>query len=91
MSLYQCQECGCCENTACGWYWYTKHDDPKYKDRMLCSACAPTKFSDGTKTRLGKWHGLFKREFYPLGSMETNGDGNLVPKEKKNERQKRKN
>lgn len=32
MSLYQCEECGCCENTALGSYWG--------QERKLCSECA---------------------------------------------------
>lgn len=31
MSLYQCEDCGCRENTATGAYWG--------RDRKLCSAC----------------------------------------------------
>jgi hypothetical protein len=81
VSLFQCQECGCCENTACGWYWYTKHDDPKYNDRKLCSACGPATFSDGTKNdKCGEWHGRFERTYYPLNSMETDSSGNLKKK-----------
>lgn len=82
MSLYQCQECGCIENTACGWYWYTEHTDPKFKDRKLCSVCAPRHFSDGTETdHDGKWHGRFERRFFPLGTMETDDKGNIRKKE----------
>lgn len=76
MSLYQCEECGCKENTALGWYWRTKHPDPKYNDRNLCSACGP---KDGFR-QLGEWHGQFKRVFYPKGTMETGPDGNLREK-----------
>jgi len=32
VSLYQCEKCGCCENTAVGNYWF---DGPN-----LCSECA---------------------------------------------------
>lgn len=32
MSLYQCEECGCCENTALGSYCG--------EERKLCSECA---------------------------------------------------
>ena len=80
MSVYQCEKCGCAENTACGWYHYTNHDDVEYEDKKLCSACGPTKFSDGSETDLGKWHGRFERRYYPLGTMETDDVGNLVPK-----------
>ena len=81
MSLYQCEECGCVENTACGWYHYTKHNDPKYKGRKLCSACSPTHFSDGSVNEHGgKWHGLFERKFYPKGTLETDEKGNIRKK-----------
>jgi hypothetical protein len=86
MSLYQCEECGCIENTACGWYHYRKHSDPKYGDRKLCSVCGPTKFDDGGSTELGEWHGRFKREFHELGTMETDEVGNVRPKRKPKER-----
>ncbi len=81
MSLYQCEECGCCENTALGWYHYTEHDDPKYKGRKLCSACGPSTFSDGSKVdKCGEWHGRFERTFYPKGTMKTDDNGNLTKK-----------
>lgn len=83
MSLYQCEQCGCKENTACGWYHYTEHTDLKYNRRKLCSACAPTNFSDGTPTDFtGEWHGDFQRTFYPKGVMMTNRVGNLDYKPK---------
>jgi hypothetical protein len=31
MSLYQCEECGCCENTALGAYWG--------RTKKICSEC----------------------------------------------------
>lgn len=69
MSLYQCESCGCCENTAVGFY----HG----RDVKLCSACAPTHFEDGSPTNLGKWHGLFERVFLPKGMFRTAKNGNL--------------
>jgi len=58
--------------------------DEKYYGKKLCSVCGPTHYKDGTKIpKMGKWHGRFERTFYPKGSMETNGVGNLVPKESK--------
>ena len=82
MSLYQCEECGCCENTALGWYWMNEHTDPKYNKRKLCSACGPTSYSDGKPTeRFGKWHEQFERTFYPVGTMETDENGNLKEKD----------
>lgn len=67
MSLFQCSECGCCENTAlCNYHWrrYKKLPD-------ACSACEPD----------GKWHGEFERVFLPKGMFVTNRDGNLAHKQ----------
>ena len=61
MSLFQCEKCGCAENTSASWskYWASGGEP-------LCSAC-----TDGT------WHGKFPREFLPKGEFITNNDGNL--------------
>lgn len=85
MSLFQCQVCGCKENTALSnqgcngftvdWYDWTGFEDRKGK--KLCSACGPTKYSDGMPTELGKWHGQFERVFLPLGKYRTDRRGNL--------------
>lgn len=86
MSLFQCGNCGCCENTAlacqgCDGYAeeffdWTGIEDKKGK--KLCSACAPTKHSDGSATEFGKWHGLFDRVFLPMGTFKTALNGNLA-------------
>lgn len=85
MSLFQCGNCGCCENTALsgqgcdgyaeGFYDWTGLEDRKGK--KLCSACAPTRFEDGTKTEFGIWHGQFPRTFLPAGKFRTARNGNL--------------
>lgn len=85
MSLFQCQNCGCCENTAlacqgCDGYAETFFDWTGLEDRKgkrLCSACAPTRYSDGERTEYGKWHGVFDRVFLPMGMFRTSHDGNL--------------
>lgn len=87
MSLFQCQHCGCCENTALslqgcqGSYPENALDWTGLEDRKgkkLCSACAPTKYrGDGSPTGLGKWHGLFERVFLPDGMFCTARNGNL--------------
>lgn len=84
MSLFQCQHCGCCENTALsfrGFSWTDAFDWTGIEDRkgkMLCSACGPTKFSDGNPCEEGgKWHNRFKRTFLPLGMFRTARNGNL--------------
>jgi len=74
VSLFQCSKCGGRENTALSEGGYLAHRiapeelvkkglDPKGK---YCSACFT-----------GTWHGRFPQEFYPLGSMETDHEGNL--------------
>ena len=89
MSLLQCQVCGSCDNTAlCGqgipeclhnYFDWSGIEDRKGK--VLCSACAPSKHSDGTPTEYGQWHGKFTRVFLPLGMFKTNNQGNLEHKE----------
>lgn len=85
MSLFQCEQCGCAENTACACqgckgYPETFFDWTGFEDRkgkMLCSACAPTKYSDGSPTKFGEWHDEFPRIFLPMGMFKTNRNGNL--------------
>ena len=85
MSLFQCGNCGCCENTAlsgqgCDGYAETFYDWTGLEDRKgkkLCSACAPTKYADGEPSDLGVWHGEFRRVFLPMGMFRTNERGNL--------------
>jgi hypothetical protein len=85
VSLFQCQHCGCCENTAlsgqgCNGYAESFYDWAGFEDRKgkrLCSACGPTRFSDGTPTEFGKWHGKFDRVFLPAGMFRTARNGNL--------------
>ncbi|ELN9487150.1 hypothetical protein OLM90_17155 [Pseudomonas aeruginosa] len=85
MSLYQCEICGCCENTALaaqGFTWLTDCFDwsyaPEREGKRLCSACGPTKYRDGKPTKFGKWHDQFERVFLPLGMFVTNCQGNLA-------------
>lgn len=88
MSLFQCENCGCVENTACSSAGF-KHMQSLYrwdgiehlKGKMLCSACGPTKYSDGVPTKFGKWHDRFKRKYIPIGEFVTNNVGNLVHKD----------
>ena len=83
MSLFQCENCGCCENTALA--PHTKYLAELYDwdgkvdlcGLELCSACGPSKFSDGEKTEYGKWHGVFPQTFLPKGMFKTNRVGNL--------------
>lgn len=87
MSLFQCENCGCCENTALTNQGYPGGHTadcfdwsyaPEFKGKQLCSACSPAKYSDGTTSRKGgKWHGQFDRVFLPKGEFFTNKRGNL--------------
>lgn len=85
MSLFQCQHCGCKENTAtsnqgCDGFtvdWYDWAGIEERKGKKLCSVCAPVKFIDGKDTGFGIWHCLFKRVFLPIGMFKTNREGNL--------------
>ena len=88
MSLFQCQKCGCAENTV---YSNRGHwgklpamaelflwEYPEDKGKMLCSACGPGQFANGkVNTGGGGWHGKFERVFLPIGEFETNREGNL--------------
>lgn len=87
MSLYQCENCGCMENTALGLYWSRNRENlfdwTSIEDRAgkaLCSACGPKQFRNGSETEFGKWHGQFERIFLPMGKFETNSQGNLQHK-----------
>lgn len=68
MSLFQCEVCGCCDNTATSGYWFRDHDGNPCKGRKLCAACDPS---------IEKWHGQFDRVFLPIGEFHTNQRGNL--------------
>lgn len=89
MSLFQCESCGCCENTALthhGGYSRPDHYNWEGKEHLkgkkLCSACSPTHFDDGTICpKAGKWHGKFKRVYLPKGMFVTDREGNLKHKE----------
>lgn len=85
MSLFQCEVCGCCENTALshqGFKMMTDYFDwsyaPERKGLALCSACGPMYYSDGEKnSKGGKWHNKFDRVYLPLKEFKTNKAGNL--------------
>lgn len=78
MSLFQCEKCGCIENTALtsGYVGWTSKDDWPAEMRIekglepgkkYCSACFD-----------GKWHGRFPQEFFPVGTKHTDRYGNIV-------------
>lgn len=68
MSLFQCEGCGCCENTATCNYWFRNDSESACKGRKLCAAC---------DADIGKWHDEFRRTFLPSGMFKTNQRGNL--------------
>lgn len=85
MSLFQCQNCGCCENTALSHQGFTMFPDDMdwtgiedRKGKKLCSACGPAKYAGGAPCdKGGGWHGRFERIFLPKGEFKTNRVGNL--------------
>lgn len=85
MSLFQCQNCGCCENTALacqgfdGWPedLFSWDYAPDRKGMKLCSACGPATYRDGSPSKFGIWHDEFERVFLPRGQFKTNDRGNL--------------
>jgi hypothetical protein len=84
MSLYQCESCGAVENSAKGHYHCVGRGfyKDKVKDAMkLCSECTPIEYSDGSiDKKSGKWHGIFPKRIFPLGSLYTDGEGNVRDK-----------
>ena len=86
MSLFQCENCGCVENTALSCQgigkfaakWFNWNGIEDRKGKKLCSECAPPKHNDGTDSGLGKWHGEFPQIFLPMGMFKTNKEGNLA-------------
>lgn len=86
MSLFQCENCGCAENTAVSYQGF-QHIDmfdwsgcEKNQGKALCIVCGPKRLKDGTPTGAGSWHGAFSRIFLPLGCFSTNRQGNLQHK-----------
>lgn len=87
MPVFQCEKCGCVDNTATSnqmhagpfakYYDWTGREEDKGK--KLCKVCGPTKHSDGDPVKgAGKWHNYFDRQFLPLGEWETDPNtGNL--------------
>lgn len=68
MPIFKCENCGCLENTALGFYWFADKVDrydwsgiEERKGMKLCSECAPQKFKSGEKTGYGKWHNKFPK------------------------------
>lgn len=87
MSIFQCEKCGCLENTTRGLYHtrnmdlYSNYQEGTEKGMKLCACCAPLNYSDGVKTEFGQWHGRFSRVFYKVNSLYTDGEGNVRNKD----------
>lgn len=89
MSLFQCENCGCCENTALSSQgfngifadFFDWSYAPEREGMRLCSACGPVKYRDGEPSEYGVWHGEFSRVYLPKGEFVTNDRGNLEHKE----------
>ena len=85
MSLFQCENCGCIENTALTGLpakyipeLFDWEGIEERKGRMLCCVCMPLKFRNGEKVEMaGKWHNHFERIFLEKGQWITNSKGNL--------------
>ncbi|SHH57519.1 hypothetical protein [Ferrimonas marina] len=85
MSLFQCQHCGCMENTSDSWQGFTGVFAEMFdwtgleerRGKLLCSACGPAKFTDGRPSGCGQWHGTFDRLYLEKGQWFTNDVGNL--------------
>ena len=84
MSLFQCEHCGCCENTALAMQgfkgiedWFDWSGIEERKGKLLCSACGPSRERNGAELPYGKWHGKFDRVFLPIGKFKTDKNGNL--------------
>ncbi len=89
MSLFQCESCGCCENTALSSQgfkgpfadFFDWSYAPERRGMLLCSVCGPVKFASGKATEYGQWHNRFPRVFLPKGQFVTNSVGNLAHRE----------
>lgn len=91
MSLFQCENCGCVENTAlssqghAGIFaeFFDWSKIPHLEGKRVCSACGPTHYKDGSPSAYGggRWHEKFDRVYLPKGMFITNRVGNLEHKE----------
>ena len=66
MSLFQCDKCGCVENTALSNWAWNKYEEKNPEE--LCSECDPS---------INKWHNQFPKLYLELGKWKTDKEGNL--------------
>jgi hypothetical protein len=83
MSLYQCDKCGVVENTALGAYWCNQF----WEENSEVAAS----YREQLGLKQNMWHGQFEKKFYPLGTMDTDEQGNLRKKNEKISKKKGKN
>ena len=87
MAIFQCDRCGCRDNSACGGTYNTKRMNERLFEGVkngeaLCVACTPSQYKSGAPyNEGGKWHNIFDRLFLPKGEFATDSQGNLVHKE----------
>ena len=83
MGLFKFAKCGCVDNTAFGLFWSAlRHniffdwtpETIQYIGKPLCSECASQYFSDGKRTRYGKWHGKFPKQQFSELTIEQQKD-----------------
>ncbi|MGV8161914.1 MAG: hypothetical protein ACP5N2_01100 [Candidatus Nanoarchaeia archaeon] len=88
MSLYQCDNCGCMENTALskggdfGFMDFFQSDPEiikQYKIKLGLTEDTPFGHycSACSPSGDGQWHGKFERVYLPKGEFETGPNGNL--------------
>lgn len=84
MAVFQCDRCGCADNSAGGGTYNIRNRveslfDGVKKGEKLCVVCTPATYKSGAPVKgAGEWHGRLERVFLPLGEFETNDQGNLV-------------
>lgn len=87
MSVFQCDQCGCRDNTAGGSNYHIRRHNQEWfgipDGLKLCCACTPSHTLDGrlVDERSGYWSSSFKRLFLPKGEFFTNNQGNLEHRE----------
>ncbi len=80
MSMFQCENCGCAENTALTSvstkfmpHLFDWAGIENRKGKKLCCVCLPIKYNSGELVRKsGKWHNKFPRVFLKMCEWKTN-------------------
>ena len=81
MGRFQCEECGCVENTATSGYSVRNRPNCTIESelgKLLCSACAHPFYPNGSKKLFtGGWHNRFGRYYLPKGEWKMDSVGTL--------------